>query len=119
MNKETQVLKFPTRHNYDCHSSCDLCLEDHTRLADFLYEVGMIPRRLVDALGDYRRWLDRNKIDAEGVDGWGNRNTFNPENIRKYLQENWGLDESSTYINERGEPVAITQTCRTISPPRD
>lgn len=59
------------------------------RLADFLYEVGGIPRSIVDALGDYRRWLDRHKIYAEGADGWGTRNAFDAENIKAYLREEW------------------------------
>ena len=84
------LLAFPIRHHYECHADCKLCLDDHMRLADFLYEVGGIPRRMVDALGDYRRWLDKHKIYAEGHDGWGTRNFFDAENIKAYLRDEWG-----------------------------
>ncbi len=85
----TALLAFPIRHHYECHAGCEVCLDDHTQLADFLYKVGGIPRSRVDALGDYRRWLDRHKIYAEGADGWGTRNTFDAANIRAYLREEW------------------------------
>ena len=103
------LLAFPIRHHYECQADCKLCLDDHMRLADFLYEVGGIPRSTVDALADYRRWLDRHKIYAEGADGWGTRNFFDAANIKAYLREEWdcaAFDDANTKSevpNERSE----------------
>ena len=85
----TALLAFPIRHSYECESNCKQCLSAHTDLARWLLAMSGATPRLVDMLSDYRRWLDRNKIHAEGADGWGTRETFDQMNAQAFLREEW------------------------------
>lgn len=90
-------LKLPIMSHPNCQNSrCRICLDDSTRLQDYLeQETG---DSFSDLLGKYRSWLDKNGIFAETEWGWFSINVFEPKNIKSFINNyiNIGIGDTNT-----------------------
>lgn len=80
-------MKIPVRHAWNCYSDCQQCLDEHIYLAHFLLKSTNTTPIQFDILSQYRKYLDKNNIESEGMDGWGNENAFDPDNMQNFI--NW------------------------------
>ena len=51
-------------------------------------KLGQFSNYKGDALGDYRKWLDKKEIVSEGDDGWPNENFYDENNIKEFIKNN-------------------------------
>ena len=75
------------RHEPPCNiHGCGVCLDDHLALADELERQTSTQNERVDILCEYRQWLDREGIPAEGEDGWCTEQAFDDRNIAAFAK---------------------------------